>query len=40
MEESACVGLKYVDPCVCVFGQMHRIALKLLPDLVKTSKSI
>lgn len=38
MEESLCVGLKYLDPCV--FGQMHRITLKRLWDLVKTNKSI
>lgn len=38
MEEIVCVGLKYVDPRV--LGQMHRIALKLLQDLVKTSNSV
>lgn len=38
MEESLCVGLKYVDPHV--MGQMQRIASKLPQDLVGTSKSV
>lgn len=38
MEESLCVGLKYVDPRV--LGQMQRNASKQPQDLVGTSKSV